>query len=113
MKLFWISCLFLLHLAVAVVGVNQEVTLRFVNESGTYISIYWINPSTQAISLIKGDIEPDLIFNFNSYLTHRFEVWELPDPVTGICDGEKEKTDDQYCNIDYFQATEGPEQGEY
>ena len=112
MKLFWISCLFLLHLAVAVVGVIQEVTLRFVNESGTYISIYWINPNTQAISLIKGDIEPDLIFNFNSYLTHRFEVWELPDPVTGICDGEKEKTDDQYCNIDYFQATEGPEQGE-
>lgn len=39
-------------------------------------------------------------------------MWELPDPVTGICDGEKEKTDDQYCNIDYFQATEGPEQGE-
>jgi len=111
MKLFWISCLFLLHLAVAVVGVNQEVTLRFVNESGTYISIYWINPNTQAISLIKGDIEPDLIFSFNSYLSHRFEVWELPDPVTGICDGEKEKTDDQYCNIDYFQATEGPEQG--
>lgn len=105
---FWIA--HLLNLAVTVVGVNQEVTLRLRNESDEYISIHWVDPRTQATALIKGDIKPDLAFTFNSYLTHRFEVWQLPDPDTGLCGGE-EKADEQSCKINYFQVTEFPEQG--
>jgi len=105
---FWIAYFF--NLIVIVVGVNQEVTLRFRNESDEYISIHWVDPRTQATALIKGDIEPGLTFNFNSYLTHSFEVWQLPNPDSGLCGGE-EKADEQSCKINYFQVTEAPEQG--
>mmetsp|Transcript_44954 Transcript_44954/g.50400 ORF Transcript_44954/g.50400 Transcript_44954/m.50400 type:complete len:475 (-) Transcript_44954:145-1569(-) len=106
---FWIA--YLLNLAVAVVGVlNQEVTLLFRNESDEYISIHWVNPKTQATALIKGDIKPNLTFTFNSYLTHQFEVWQLPDPDSGLCGGE-EKVNGQSCKINYFQVTESPDQG--
>ena len=95
-------------LAATVAAAQTKVDLRFRNESDDYISIHWVDPRTQATSLIKGDIKPHTVFTLNSYLAHRFEVWQEHDPDTGLCGG----TDDKECKINYFQVTESPEQGE-
>jgi len=93
-------------LAATVAAVQTQVDLQFRNESDDYISIHWVDPRTQATSLIKGNIKPHTAFTLNSYLAHRFEAWQERDPATGLCG----VADDEECKISTFQVTESPEQ---
>ena len=95
-------------LAVTVAAGQTKSDLQFLNESDDYFSAHWVNPKTEATVLIKDDIEPRTAFTLNSYLSHRFELRQEPDPETGICG----RVDDKECKINYFQVTESPVQGE-
>lgn len=91
---------------VTVAASQTKVDLQFRNDSDDYLSVHWINPDTKATSPIKTDIKPRSAFNINSFLTHRFEIWQEQNPETGLCGSG----DDEECKIAYFQATESPEQ---
>lgn len=89
-------------------GANQKVVLHLRNESDDHLSIHWVNPRTQDTAVIKNHIEPRQVFTLNSYVTHRFEVWQELDPRTGLCgSGDEGKCD----KVNSFQVTEEGEQG--
>jgi len=93
---------------VTVTADNQKVVLKFQNDSNDYLSVHWVNPTTQATSLIKGDIEPRSMFTLHSYLSHTFEVRQQVDTKTGLCgSGDEDECDKK----GYFQVTQYPEQG--
>ena len=99
----------LVCLWVAVTADNRKVVLKFQNDSHDYLSVHWVNPTTQATSLIKGDIEPRSMFTLNSYLSHTFEVRQQVNTKTGLCgSGDEDECDKK----GHFQVTQYPEQGE-
>lgn len=98
-----------LIVVVASADPSEGVTLRLRNESDNYLSIHWIDPRSQDTFPIKTDVFPRSPFTLNSFLTHRFEVREEPDPETGHCGDHK----DDACKIGTFQVTESIEQGEF
>ena len=55
---------------------------------------------------------PDILhgasFSLNSYVSHTFEVRELPAKKTGVCAGE-----DETCRVDHFTVNQNYDQGEW
>lgn len=98
---------FIAFLAATVAAANSETKLMFRNESDDYLSIHWVNPQTGAKSLIKGDIMPQTMFTLNSFVSHKFEVWQELNPDTGLCgSGGAEKCD----KVGNLRATQPIEQ---
>lgn len=86
----------------------DTTTLNFENSSLDFLSAHWVDPRTQETVLIKGDIKPLERFSLNSYVGHHFQIWQEPNPTTGLCGGGSKKCD----KIGYFEVTKSPEQGE-
>lgn len=104
-------CLFHLNAFVVDGAGQQEVTLRFRNDSNEWIAIHWVNPNTSETAIITNNIKPNITFTLNSFLNHKFQVWQLPDPDSGECRTSGGGGDnDQTCKIDHFQVTDYPEQ---
>jgi hypothetical protein len=101
----------------AAAAVAIKVILKIQNDSGEYVAIHWVNPSTQQTSLMS-NIEPNRTFIINSYKTHQFQIWQLPNTESGLCGGSSSGSstetaavpiEDQACKVNYFQVTESPE----
>jgi len=86
---------------------EPTVTLSFRNESDDYLSVHWVNPTTQDTVLIKGDVLPRSTFNLNSSQSHRFQVWQELNPETGLCGSGDEEECSQTGD---FQVTEPTKQ---
>lgn len=95
-----------LSLSNSVVAGGQEVTLKLRNDSNEWIAIHWVDPRTAETAIISDNIKPNITLSLNSYLSHKFQVWQLPNPDSGVCGDEN----DQTCKIDNFQVTDYPEQ---
>lgn len=100
----------LLATAIGVVraGGPAERSIQIMNKSGRRVDIHWVNPDTGAKVL---QTTPDLLNgasqDLNSFVTHYFEVKELPAKKTGVCAGENE-----VCRVDHFIVNENQNQGE-
>lgn len=83
---------------------TEEVTIKIRNESGESVVLYWVHPTTMETVKMK-DIPPGpRPFIMNSFLHHRFQIYQIPDEETGSCGS------DQTCKTDYFQITQTKEQ---
>jgi hypothetical protein len=82
-------------------------SIRIQNESGHKLEVYWVHPQTKEKSLQS---DPHVLngatFNLNSFITHHFEVRELPGTKTGVCGGEN-----QSCRLGYFTVNKNEDQG--
>jgi hypothetical protein len=108
MRFFALSYLVLAVPTLASKGSGRDV--RVVNEAGFKCDIFWIN-RWKNDELVKNSEEG--IFhgsetNIKSFLTHEFEVVEIPAKKTGLCRGE-----DNECRRGYFQVNEFHGQGTY
>jgi hypothetical protein len=88
---------------------NQaKVTIKVRNDSGHKVTLNWLDPKTKE-TVKMSDMEPDPQHQFamNSFMHHRFQIWQTPDAETGNCgDDNSEET----CKTSYFQVTEPEEQ---
>ena len=53
------------------------------------------------------DIMAGASFALNSFVTHSFQVRELPGKKSGVCEGTEGE-----CRVDYFTVNENTDQGE-
>lgn len=104
MMKFWIALFYFFCFFSTAQG-GDETSLHLRNDSEKHISIYWINPNNQERVLLGDKIEPNAMFTMNSFVSHKFEAVELPDPQTGICGSGGGKDDSQSCKVGLFQAT--------
>jgi hypothetical protein len=85
----------------------QARDIRIINEAGFKVEIFWINRWKNDELVLNSE---DGIFhgaesNINSYITHEFEVHEVPNKKLGKCKGP-----DDTCRKGYFQVNENDEQ---
>jgi len=99
---------FLLPSIITVVhaGAPTERSIQIMNQSGRRVDIHWINPDPGEMVLQSS---PDLLNgasqDLNSYVTHHFQVRELPAKKTGVCAGQ-----DEACRVDHFTVNENQNQ---
>ena len=83
-------------------------SIQILNESGRRVDIHWIHPQTQEMVLQSTpDIMAGASFALNSFVTHSFQVRELPGKKSGVCEGTEGE-----CRVDYFTVNENTDQGE-
>ena len=103
------SIMLLLQLTSVVLAANVERQITIMNESGRRVEIHWIHPDTGELVLQS---TPDILngasMNLNSYVSHTFEVRELPGKKTGVCEGEE-----QQCRVDYFTVNSNDDQSKF
>lgn len=91
-----------------VVSMNpQSRDIRIINEAGFKVEIFWINRWKNDELVLNSD---EGIFHgaesqINSYVTHEFEVHEIPNKKLGKCKGP-----DDTCRKGYFQVNDNDEQ---
>lgn len=82
--------------------------IQILNESGRRVDVHWIHPQTQEMVLQSTpDIMAGASFALNSFVTHSFQVRELPGKKSGVCEGTEGE-----CRVDYFTVNENTDQGE-
>ena len=95
-------------LLVAAASATSKTVLRFQNQSNDFLSVHWVDPRSGETVPIKTDVSPRSQFTLNSYIGHRFEIWQELDPNTGRCGSE-----DSECDlIGDLEVTKETEQGE-
>jgi len=83
-------------------------SIQILNESGRRIDIHWIHPQTEELVLQSTpDVLAGASFALNSFVSHSFQVRELPGKKSGVCEG-----DGGTCRVDYFSVNENHDQGE-
>ena len=85
----------------------QSRDIRIINEAGFKVEIFWINRWKNDELVLNSE---DGIFHgaesqINSYVTHEFEVHEVPNKKLGRCKGPGNT-----CRKGYFQVNENDEQ---
>jgi len=88
-----------------VAGNDQSRNVRIINEAGFKVDIYWIN-RWKNDELVKNSEEG--VFHgaetqINSYISHEFEIQEIPNSKTGKCKEEE-------CKKGHFQVNANDEQ---
>jgi len=81
-------------------------SVRVLNDSGVRIDIFWIHPDTRklAASHTDGDgVEFGAETGISSYVSHAFEVQELPSKKTGKCS-------EKMCKKAYFTVSQNEDQ---
>jgi hypothetical protein len=85
--------------------IPRKITIR--NDSGHRVQVNWISPDNGQPSLIS---DPDVLtgsdFVVDSFVSHKFEVKELPSKKTGECETYGK------CKVDYFIVNDNKEQCE-
>jgi len=85
---------------------QTERKINILNESGSRVEIYWINPSSrEGVLMTVPDVMNGANFPLNSFVGHEFEVRELPSASTGLC-----KSEGQVCRTTLFTVSPGDEQ---
>jgi hypothetical protein len=98
-------------------GSINSVKVKLRNESGEKLAVNWVNPNTQA-AVLMNYVEPNRTYIVNSYVSHRFQILQVPDDDSGACGGgdgvrDEQEQQDGTCKVGYFQITQlEPEQGE-
>jgi len=94
---------YLFHLTHAV---DSARTIQIINDSGRRVDIHWIHPQTGEMVLQS---TPDVLngasMDLNSYVSHTFQVRELPAKKSGVCGGENEE-----CRVDHFTVNQNVDQ---
>lgn len=84
-----------------------ERSLTIQNNSGHRVALNWIHPDTGEASLIS---DPDILtgadFVVDSFVSHKFEVRELPARKTGECETPEN------CKVVFFTVNDNAEQRE-
>ena len=71
-------------------GVNRSI--KFVNESGSKVEIYWVHPDTRDTVLMSNPVVmAGADFPLDSYVGHEFEIREVPDGPNGECRHRKKQ----------------------
>ena len=101
-------CLLLVIPALAGKGSSRDV--RITNDAGFKVEIFWINRWRNDELVLNSQ---EGIFHgahtlIKSYLTHEFEIHEVPAKKTGLCRGKNNE-----CRQGYFQVTEHEGQSKY
>ena len=90
---------------VSSVQIPRPITIR--NESGRRASVSWVSPDDGSLHLMS---TPDIVsgadFDLKSFVTHKFEVKELPSKSTGEC------LTPGKCRVEYFIVSDNLDQGE-
>lgn len=87
-------------------------TIEIMNESGKRVDLYWISLGSDDLVLQSDKpIINGASFVLNSFVTHAFEVRELPGKRTGEC-GDAGSSD-RTCQIGYFVVNENDDQVVY
>lgn len=81
--------------------------IQLLNESGHRVEVYWIHPETGEMMLqsSQGGVHNGATFSLNSYVSHAFEVREVPSRRTGECQGENNQ-----CRTAHFAVNENNDQ---
>jgi len=102
-----------LGFGVAVVQAKQvERKVTILNESGHRVEMHWVAPNTgERVLQTTPHMFHGASFNLNSYVSHHFELRELPNSRTGLC-GDSDTTDDNEgsCRVGYFTVNENEDQ---
>jgi 2OG-Fe(II) oxygenase superfamily len=91
-------------------GVNRHI--KFMNDSGSKVEIYWVHPETRDTVLMS---TPHIVvgadFPLDSYVGHEFEIREVPDGPNGECrHKDANNTDDKSCRHTYITVSVNDEQ---
>ena len=90
-------------------AVDTARSITIMNESGRRVDIHWVHPDTGEMVLQS---DPDVLngasMDLNSYVSHTFQVRELPAKKTGVCAGE-----DEVCRVDHFTVNSNQDQSEF
>ena len=103
-----LKCLLLLLAPLLVVSLNpQSRDIRIINEAGFKVDIFWINrwKNDELVLNSEEGIFHGAESQINSYVTHEFEVQEVPNKKLGKCKGP-----DGTCRKGYFQVNDNDEQ---
>eukprot|EP00934_Nitzschia_sp_Nitz4_P002682 Nitzschia sp. Nitz4//scaffold246_size28974//4729//6245//NITZ4_008081-RA/size28974-snap-gene-0.1-mRNA-1//1//CDS//3329543909//2672//frame0 len=108
--MFWRSSLLLLVSLVlallAQANKGLERNIKLLNTSGSKVEIYWVHPTTGALTLMSApDVMNGATFALDSFIGHEFEIRELASAKTGECKGEG-----QVCRTNYMTVTENSDQ---
>ena len=99
------------------VSAEESVTLKLRNESGEKLIVNWIHPSTHD-AVLMDYVEPNRTYTVNSFVSHRFQILQVPDEESGVCGGGggddendvEVDTGDQTCKMATFQISQRSEQ---
>ena len=88
-------------------GDSREVHVR--NEAGFKVEVYWINrwKNDELVLNTEEGIFHGAETVIKSFVSHEFQLKEIPSKKTGRCRGENDE-----CREGYFQVTEYEGQGE-
>ena len=101
-------------------GVNRHI--KFMNDSGSKVEIYWVHPDTRETVLMSNPtVMVGAEFPLDSYVGHEFEIREVPDGPNGECRHKKkqqqpttsqadEEEDDLTCRHTYVTVSVNDEQ---
>lgn len=96
---------FFLREVLSATKVERSLTIQ--NDSGHRVALNWIHPDTKETSLIS---DPDILtgadFVVDSFVSHEFEVRELPARKTGECETPGN------CKVVFFTVNDNAEQRE-
>lgn len=100
--------LLVLLLPACVLAANPQARdLRIINEAGFKVEIFWINrwKNDELVLNSEEGIFHGAESRINSYLSHEFEVQEVPNKKLGKCKGPNET-----CRKGHFQVNSNEEQ---
>jgi 2OG-Fe(II) oxygenase superfamily len=101
-------------------GVTRHI--KFLNDSGSKLEIYWVHPDTRDTVLMSSPVVMvGADFPLDSYVGHEFEIREVPDGPNGECRHKKkqqaskesnstEEVDDLTCRHTYVTVSINDEQ---
>lgn len=85
---------------------DRKIVLR--NNSGKRVELNWVNEANGDRVLMS---DPDILagteFNMDSYVSHRFEVKEVPSKKTGSCKNPRK------CSTGFFTVNGNEKQGTF
>lgn len=93
-------------MSIAEAGPDKR-SINLINQSGSKVEVHWIHPDTgERVLQSNPFIYDGATFTLNSFVTHEFEVRELP-AKDGKC---KSGEDQQTCGLGYFVVKDSDEQ---
>merc|ERR1719410_1780900 len=105
---------FTLMLSLLAVVLNEGIddyrrSIHFINDSGRRFEVFWVSVNTgELVPQLSDPVSPGATASLNSFITHTFELREVPSSKTGGCSG-----DDNTCHSVRFTMNENHDQAVY
>jgi len=101
-----------LNLIIAVQNNNIDQyrrPIQIINETGRRFEVFWVSVDTgELVPQLQQPVSAGATANLNSFMTHTFELREVPSSKTGECSG-----DDNVCHAVRFTVNENQNQAFY